>query len=121
MSGIGNDVQMRIVADQVAEAAVEKYALMHPAAAPKVDVPAPLKWAAGIVSAIMSACVVGMCVWGVTTLSSLQQTVTRIDERQQVTGAASADRLRSMEERLSRLERQGSDSAAARDRSDPHE
>lgn len=106
MSGIGNEVQNRMIAEQVATAAVELYAQRNPQPLPKPEIPAPLKWAAGIASAVVTACVVAMAIWMVTTLSQLQQTVTRIDERQRITGDSTSDRLKQIEERLSRLEQQ---------------
>lgn len=51
------------------------------AANPRIDVPAPLKWAAGILSAIAVASVTGMGVWMVSTIADVQLTVTRMDER----------------------------------------
>lgn len=114
MSGVGNEAQVRIVADQVGDAAAEKairrFAAEYPIQAPappKPEIPAPLKWAAGIVSGIMGAAAFAMCVWVVSTLSDLQQTVTRIDERQQLTGSTTGQRLDKIEERLMRLEQVG--------------
>jgi hypothetical protein len=105
-TGLGNEVQSRMIAEQVAMAAVERYAQMHPPIAPaaRMEVPAPLKWAAAIVSAILTAGAVAMALWVVTTLGNLQQTVTRIDERQRLVGDSTSDRLKMIEERLSRLE-----------------
>lgn len=107
--GLGNEVQSRQVLEQVAEAVLLKWTQEHPQPAPdprQPDIPAPLKWAAGIVAGIMSAGALAMCVWVVTTLGDLQQTVTRIDERQQLTGSGTALRLDKIEERLMRLEQQ---------------
>ena len=104
MSGSGNEAMVRAVADQVADAAVERYAQRHPAPEPKMEVPAPLKWAAAIVAAIMAAGGVALVFWIVGTLSDLQQTVTRIDERQQLTGGSTTQRIDKIEERVTRLE-----------------
>ena len=115
MTGLGNESQTRIIAEQVAEAAVELYVRKNPPPPPppivtlpepKAEIPAPLKWAAAVVSAIIAAGAVAMCIWVVSTLSDLQQTVTRIDERQQLTGSGTAQRLDKIEERLTLLEQQ---------------
>lgn len=102
MTGLGNEVQARQIAEQVAVAAVELYAQRNPPVPPKPDIPAPLKWAGGIIAALMTLAATGMMVWGVSTLNELQITVARMDERQRqdLTPA----RLEKIEERLSRLE-----------------
>lgn len=104
--GMGNEVQARAMADQVADAAVAKFAQTYgqPAEQAKMEIPPALKLAAGVITAVITAAVVGMCFWMVTTLSDLQQTVTRIDERQQLTGSSTGQRLDKIEERLMRLE-----------------
>lgn len=84
---LGDAAQIRMIGEQigevVAEVAIDKYARSHPETTAKVEVPAPIKWAAGVLSAIMVACAVAMAIWMVSTLNDLQLTVTRIDERQQ--------------------------------------
>lgn len=104
MPDLGNQTQARAIAEQVAVAAVEHYAQMHPQ---KAEIPPPMKWAASIIAAIITAGAVAMCIWVVSTLSDLQQTVTRIDERQRLTGDSTAQRLDKIEERISRLEQRG--------------
>jgi hypothetical protein len=103
---MGNEVQARVMADQVADAAVAKFAQMYgqPTEPQKMEIPAGLKLAGGVVTALITAAVISLCFWMVTTLSDLQQTVTRIDERQQLTGGATAQRLDKIEERLTQLE-----------------
>lgn len=84
---LGDAAQIRMIGEQigavVAEVAIDKYARSHPETVTKVEIPAPIKWAAAILSAIMTACAVAMAIWMVSTLNDLQLTVTRIDERQQ--------------------------------------
>ena len=93
-----------MIAEQLAEAFIKRFDREHPPAPPESRVPAPLKWAAGIISSLASLGVGGMCIWGVTTLSSLQQTVTRIDERQQLSGDRSDDRFGELDRRIGQLE-----------------
>jgi hypothetical protein len=69
--------------EAAAIAAVRKFVQDHPPAPQPAEIPAPLKWAAAIASALLTAGVTGACFWGVSTLNDLQLTVTRIDERQQ--------------------------------------
>jgi hypothetical protein len=104
MTGLGNEAQARIIAEQVAEATIVKFTQLHPQPAPKPEIPAPLKWAGAIIAAIMAAAAVGMAMWIVTTLSDLQQTVTRIDERQKLNGDSTSQRLDAIEQRVTRLE-----------------
>lgn len=104
MTGIGNETQVRMIADQVAEAAIVKFVQQHPMPEPKAEVPAPLKWAGVIISAVMTAGVVALAIWMVTTLSDLQQTVTRIDERQKLNGDSVTQRLDGLDQRVTRLE-----------------
>lgn len=107
MTDLSNQAQVRIIADQVATAAIELWTRNNPPPPPKQEIPAPLKWAAGIASAVITGCVVAMAIWMAATLSQLQQTTTRIDERQRITGDSTAERLKTIEERLTRLEAQG--------------
>ncbi len=88
--GLGNSEQVRAIADQVglaaASAAIREFVQTHPhfgSPAPKAEIPAPLKWAAIIASAVMTAAVTGACYWGVSTLNELQLTVREISTRQQ--------------------------------------
>lgn len=103
MTGIGNDAQVRMIVEQVVDAAIikvsEKY--VQPA---KAEIPAPLKWAAGILTAIITALSIGAMMWGITTLADLKDTVTRIDERQRLSGDSIEKRLTSVEGRVTRLE-----------------
>ncbi|MFD1034161.1 hypothetical protein ACFQ15_05800 [Sphingomonas hankookensis] len=105
MSDSGNSAQVRMVAEQVADAAITRF---HQQQAPmKAEIPAPLKWAGALAVAVATAGIVALCLWVVSTLSQLQQTVTRIDERQQINGPAIGGRLDKIEERLSAVERTG--------------
>ena len=102
MTDTGNAAQVRMVASQVATAAIEEYAHRFPPVSAKPDIPAPLKWIGAIAAAIMTAGSVALFLWVVSTLNALQMTVARIDERQlhDTTGK----RLDKIEERLERLE-----------------
>jgi hypothetical protein len=103
MTGAGNEAQIRIVAEQLVDAAITKVSAkyMQP---PKAEIPAPLKWAGGIIAAMMTAFAILVMTWGVNTLADLKETVTRIDERQRLSGDSTEKRLASVEGRVSRLE-----------------
>lgn len=94
--------QMRILAEQAADIALTKHERPLPEA--KVEIPAPMKWAAGIVSAVMTAGVVALFLWLVTTVNAMQQTLVRIDERQQSQNGNLDGRFDDVDRRLKRLE-----------------
>jgi hypothetical protein len=106
MTGLGNETQSRLIADQVAEAAILRFYQTHTEARPKpeMQIPPPLKWAAGIISAVFAAAAVAMALWMVTTLSDLQQTVVRIDERQKAADPSANKRFDDIERRIGVLE-----------------
>lgn len=115
MTDLGNATQARLIADQVADAAITRFHQMHPPPPPapeRQELPPTVKWMAAAIGALGTAALIGMCLWVVSTLSTLQQTVTRIDERQQITATDRGEmkvRLDRIEERLARLEHQGSE------------
>lgn len=105
MTGVGNDAQVRLIIEQVVDAMSVRLKNMTPepvqpaAAASDLEVPAPLKWAAAIVAALFTAATVGMALWVVTTLTGLQETVTRIDERQKLADPQSVQRFEELRRR----------------------
>ena len=108
MTGIGNETQIRVIAEQIAEAAIIKISAQHQLRAPvAAEIPAPLKWAGALIVAVAPACAIAMAIWIVTTLSDLQQTVTRIDERQKLSGDTVAKRLDDLDGRVTRIEMSG--------------
>lgn len=106
MTGMGNETQVRVIAEQIADAAIIKLAAeqRRNQPPPPPEIPAPLKWAAAIIGAIMATGTVALCLWIVTTLSDLQQTVTRIDERQKLSGDTVTKRLDDLDGRVTRME-----------------
>lgn len=94
--------QYRILAEQAADIALTKHE--RPVAQAKVEIPAPMKWAAGIISAVMTAGVVALFLWLVTTVNAMQQTLVRIDERQQAQNGNLDGRFDDVDRRLKRLE-----------------
>jgi hypothetical protein len=90
MTSIGDEAQMQAIADRIGKAsaaiAIREFVQTHPhfeTSAPKPEIPAPLKWAGVIVAGLMSAAVIAMSFWVVSTLNELQLTVREISTRQQ--------------------------------------
>lgn len=107
----GHAAEAVTLAEQATETALARLDQRHVRTPPVADLPAPLKWLGAAAMAALTAGTVGMCIWVVATLSSLQQAVTRIDERQQLTTTDRGEmrvRLDRIEERLARLEQQRS-------------
>lgn len=103
----GNAQQIRAVAEQVgkaaAKSAVEEFVETHPDLK-KPEIPGPLKWAAGIVSALLAMGVGGTVVWLMTTVNEMQVTIARIDERLESAAVSQTDRSDEINRRLTRLE-----------------
>jgi hypothetical protein len=82
---LGDAAQTRAIVQQAGEAAAElavaKYAASHPTATIKAEIPAPLKWASGIVAALFAMGVGAVASWLVSTTNETQLAVGRIEER----------------------------------------
>lgn len=110
----GDMAQIRLIAEQVADTALVKFLGEHPEVkTSKMDLPGPIKWAAGIIAAVMTAGVIGLAVWTVTTLNDLQLAVARIEARMDAIEDGAGDRFTGtqfrahegeMDRRVSRLE-----------------
>lgn len=104
MTGIGNETQIRLITEQVADAVITRFYSMHPelakpAAVAEPALPPPLKWAGAIIAALFTAATIGMAFWVVTTLTGLQETVTRIDERQKLADPQAVQRFEELRRR----------------------
>lgn len=82
----GNDTQARVMMENIAEAAASAAMLKLKAqqlSEPKAvaDVPAPLKWAGGIIAGLFAAGTATLAFWLVTSVSEMQVTLARMDER----------------------------------------
>ena len=100
---MGDSEQFKMIADSVAESAVAKFAIQHPELRQK-EIPAPIKWAGGIIAAIMVFIFVGGLGWLVTTVNDMQLTLARMDERMQSQANARDVESVSVDRRISRLE-----------------
>lgn len=108
----GNAEQTRAIADTVGKAAaaeaVRQFAAMHPELSQhKAEIPAPLKWAAAIISGLLLLASGGMATWLVTTVNEMQLTLARMDERMQGQDSAQNTRDDEQDRRIRQLEDRG--------------
>lgn len=101
-NSIGDSAQTRLIAEQVAEAVIMKYESEHPRTR-DIDIPAPLKWAATIIAGLFTAGVAAGVFWLVSSVSEMQVTLARMDERM-TTGSVKDSRVDEIERRVTKLE-----------------
>lgn len=89
MTDLSNAETIRAIvepsAKAAASAAIRDFVNQHPHFAPptpKAEIPAPIKWAGAIIAAVMTAAVIALSVWVVSTLNELQLTVREISTLQ---------------------------------------
>lgn len=80
-------------------------ASVTPATEATGTVPAPVKWAGGIIASLMTAGVAALVLWLVSSVNEMQQTLVRIDERQKASTANIDGRFADYDRRIGRLER----------------
>lgn len=105
----GNDMQSRAVLTQVADAAalaaVKQLVDLHPEfSKPKAEIPQSLKLAGGVTAAVMTTGAVALVVWLVSSVSAMQVTLARVDERMQNKDGAAETRFAAVEARVAKLE-----------------
>ncbi|OYZ07654.1 MAG: hypothetical protein B7Y36_19050 [Novosphingobium sp. 28-62-57] len=103
MTDTGNAAQTRLIAEQVAKAAVSEFVAEHPELRPPPETPALVKWVVGAVAALGSASIIGSAFWLVGTVNSMRETLTRLDERIQ-NGAVKDGRYDDLDRRVTALE-----------------
>lgn len=103
MQSSGDAAQTRIIADQVAEATITRFVAEHPELR-SVDIPPPLKWAAAIVAGLFTAGVAAGVFWLVSSVSEMQVTLARMDERM-ASGSIKDGRVDELDRRVTSLER----------------
>lgn len=99
---LGNMEQVRLVAEQVAEAAFYKFEREHPVKT-EATIPAPLKWAAAIVAGLFTAGTATLVFWLVSSVSEMQVTLARMDERI-ASGMVKDARFEDLDRRVTKLE-----------------
>jgi len=100
---MGDAVQTRLVAEQVAKATIKQFTMDHPELV-KMEVPPPLKWAATIIAALFTMGAGGLCFWLITTVNEVQLTLARVDERLQNQTSAQGSRFDELDRRVSTIE-----------------
>lgn len=108
---LGDSAQIRMITDQAAEAgatvAISKFAAQHPELRRGTvvsEIPAPLKWAAIIASAVLTVSASAGLIWMVTSVSAMSVTLARMDERLGGYIDAQAARMTQLENRVDQLE-----------------
>lgn len=107
-----NTQAVRAVAEQVgiiaAKEAIEQFVAQHPELNKiTAEIPAPLKWAATIIGAVLVLVSGSAVLWVVTTISAMQITLARVDERMTMQAPAQETRFVTIEARLTRVEAAG--------------
>lgn len=100
MTSLGDAAQIRAIGEQIAEATIIK---MREVEKPKVEIPAPLKWAAIILTGLMTAGLSGLCFWIVSTLSEVQLAVREVNTQLSAKGAVE-QRFTELDRRVTALE-----------------
>lgn len=108
---IGDSAQIRMIAEQVGESAAEiaisKFAANHPEVrrgTVVAEIPAPLKWAAVIASAILTISASGGLIWLVSSVSEISVTIARMDERMANYTAQQTKQIEDLSRRVETLE-----------------
>jgi len=103
----GNTEQIRVMAEQIADTAIVRFVSQHPEVrrgTVVAEIPAPLKWAAIIASAVLTVSASAGLIWMVTSVSAMSVTLARMDERMGGYIEAQAVQMRQLEERVTELE-----------------
>ncbi|MGW8201909.1 hypothetical protein ACWGM0_05090 [Sphingomonas bisphenolicum] len=110
-----NLAQIRQMAQQAADLALAEYAdrfarierifqtLQLPDQS-KMEMPPLLKWTGGIITAIVTAGVIALFLWLVSSVNDMQQTLARMDERQKAQVEGLGSRFDDYDRRIRRLE-----------------
>jgi hypothetical protein len=101
---IGDTAQIRLIMEQAAEAAIIQFTSQHPELkGADAAVPPIVKWLVGAIAGFGSAALIGLGFWLVTSVSQMQVTVARIDERLN-SGSIKDARFEDIERRVSKNE-----------------
>lgn len=97
----GDAAQTRLIVEQAIEATIVK---MKAENVPEAKTPATLKWWGAIGGAVAAAVFSAGCVWLISSVSSMQLTVTRIEEQLKNQGSNLQTRFEDLDSRVDRLE-----------------
>jgi hypothetical protein len=100
--GRGNEEQVRIVAEQIADTAITRFYQSNKPHKP--EIPPPLKWAGIIISAVLVAvCTTGV-LWLASSVNAVQMTLAEIKATMTVEAKLDQVQRENLERRLSQLE-----------------
>lgn len=94
--------------EQIADAVIERFVSQHPElrqAAVVTEIPPTIRWAGIIISGVMVASVTAGLFWLVATVSAMQVTLARMDERIGGWISAQKDQYEALEKRVEKLEK----------------
>lgn len=103
---IGDAAQIRAIMEQASEATIVKFVSQHPElrqGSVTAEIPAPLKWAGAIIAGLFTAGTATLAFWLVSTVSEMQVTLARMDERM-VSGNVRDARVDDLTRRVQRNE-----------------
>jgi hypothetical protein len=92
---------------QLIEDALASFVSQHPEvrqAAVVSEIPTPLRWAGLLAGAVITATSTAAAIWVISTISDVQLTVTRIDERIAGSAKLQEERFETMDRRLNAVE-----------------
>lgn len=103
MPSLGDAAQTRAISEQVAEATIAKFAYEHPEFR-KAEIPPPLKWAGAIIAGLFTLGTATLVFWLVNSVSDMQVTLARMDERMASMNNAQESRFQDLNRRVTLLE-----------------
>ena len=110
MSDVGNEAQVRIIAEQIADVAITRFASSYSGTSrqqsPTIELPAPFKWAALVITAVFTVGATTGLIGLVTTVNELQVTLGKIDQRMISERENASGRYTDLERRVDALERE---------------
>jgi len=100
------DDMVKQVASAAGTAAIAGFIAQHPefASKQKVEMPAPLKWASGVIASLFVMGASGLAFWLVGTVNDMQVTLARVDERTTNQSEQGNKQLDDLQKRMSALE-----------------
>lgn len=99
---MGDSEQVRAIIEQVSETLFYKFEREHPVRT-EAAIPSPLKWAGAIIAGLFTAGTAALAFWLVSTVSEMQVTLARMDERM-ASGTVKDARVDDLDRRVTKLE-----------------
>lgn len=99
---MGDSEQVRAIIEQVSETLFYKFEREHPVRT-EAAIPSPLKWAGAIIAGLFTAGTAALAFWLVSTVSEMQVTLARMDERM-ASGTVKDARVDELDRRVTKLE-----------------